>query len=224
MNSGFTMSMTTLPPAFSEPGEGAPQCATRLYAHLTIAAFVLYTFSAGAFAWFARARTAAWTDAVNRRATVHAAKDADHLYLLAGRSTWVTILIGAVAVSVWAGRVVTNAQSRGMPVNPRRARWIWFIPLFGIAKSIRDLRNAVSGTDYSTHRLYRWLTALYAVTLLHLFFYVSTRIARTNVHEALASLEREWLLAAFIFVAYVITTALAANAVLHTDKALTLRQ
>ena len=100
---------------------------------------------------------------------------------------------------------------------------MWFLPLFGIAKSIRELRNAVSGTDYSTHRLSRWLVALYGVTLLHIFFYISTRIARTNVQEMLAALEREWLLAAFIFVAYVITTALAANAILHTDKALTLR-
>jgi hypothetical protein len=209
---------------FVEPGEGAPQCRTRAHAYITIAAFAVYTLSTAAFAWFARARTAAWTDAVGRQATVAAAHDADHLYVVAARSTWLTIVVGAVTVSVWAGRVVSNARSRGIGVNPRRARWMWFIPLFGIAPSIRELRKAVSGTDYSPHRLGRWLVCLYAVTVLHIFFFMATGTAHTTTPEALAALERESLFATLMFVAYAITTAVAANAILHADRALTVRR
>ena len=208
---------------FSEPGAGAPQCATRLYAYLAIATFAVYTASTAAYAWFSRARATAWRDAVARRATVAAAHDADHLYVLAARSTWPTIFVGAIAISVWAGRVVANAQSRGMPVSPRRARWMWFIPLFGIAPSIRELRKAVSGTDYSPHRLRQWLVSLYAVTMLYAFFMLVRITASTNVAEVLATLDREWLFATLLFFAHVITTVLAARAILHTDTALTLR-
>ena len=209
---------------FSEPGAGAPQCATRLYAYLAIAAFAVYTASTAAYAWFSRARTTAWRDAVARRATVAAAHDADHLYVLAARSTWPTILVGAIAVSVWAGRVVTNARSRGMPVSPRRARWMWFIPVFGIARSIRELRKAVSGTDYSPHRLRQWLMSLYVVTLMYVFFLLVRSTASTTVPEVLATLDREWLFATLLFFAHVITTVVAARAILHTDTALTLRR
>ncbi len=195
-----------------------------MYAYAAVAAFAVYTLSTGCFAWFARARTTAWADAVGRRATVDAARDADHLYVLAARSTWVTIVLGAVAVSVWAGRVVANARSRGMPVSPRKARWMWFIPLFGIVPSIRELRKSVSGTDYSTHRLSRWLVTLYVVTFMHVFFFLATGTANTTTPEALAALERESLFATLMFVAYAIATAFAASAILHADKALTLRR
>ena len=50
-----------------------------------------------------------------------------------------------------------HARARGMRVSPRRARWLWLIPLFGIPLSIRELQKAISGTDYSSHRLRRWL-------------------------------------------------------------------
>jgi hypothetical protein len=216
--------MRPRPPVFSEPGAGAPQCTTRLHAYVAITSFATYTLSLGGFAWFARARTTAWTDAAKRRATVEAARDADHLYVLAARCTWLTIILGAVTISVWAGRVVANARSRGMRVSPGKARWMWFIPLFGIALSIRELRKAVSGTDYSTHRLDRWLVALYAATLLAIFFFLATGTVRTTTPEALAALERESLFAALMFIVYAITTVVAASAILHTDKALTLRR
>ena len=116
---------------FDELGAGSPQRATRFHAYLAIAAFGVYTLSTAAFAWFARSRTIAWTEAVHRRATVAAAHDADQTYVLAARSTWVTMIVGAVAVSVWAGRVVANARTRGMLVSPRRAGWCWLIRCSG---------------------------------------------------------------------------------------------
>ena len=101
---------------------------------------------------------------------------------------------------------------------------MWFIPLFGIGPSIRELRTAVSGTDYSPHRLTRWLVALYIVTILQFFFFIAIRTPRTTNAEALAVLRRESLFTSLTCVAYVITTMLAANAILHTDKALTLHE
>ena len=101
---------------------------------------------------------------------------------------------------------------------------MWFIPLFGIAPSIRELRKSVSGTDYSTHRLSRWLVTLYAVTLMHVFFLLATGTVHTTTPEALAALERESLFATLMFVAYAIATVVAASAILHADTALTLRR
>ena len=65
----------------------------------------------------------------------------------------------------------------------------------GIAPSIRELRKAVSGTDYSPHRLRQWLMSLYAVTLLYIFFLLVRSTTSTTVPEALARLDREWLFA-----------------------------
>lgn len=234
------MSMPTSPPTFppppgppvrprfiggfSEPGESAPQISTRVHAHATIVAFALFTLSRGAFAWFARARTNAWTDAVHFRATVAAARHADHLYILAGRSTWLALGLGAVAVSVWSGRVVANARARGMRVSPAKARWMWYIPVFGIVPSIRELRKAVSGTDYSTHHLDRWLMTGYVLTAMQVFFILAIGTIHTSTPEALAALGREALFALLLFFAYVFFTVVSALAILHTDTALTLRR
>ena len=100
---------------------------------------------------------------------------------------------------------------------------MWFIPLLGIPLSIRKLQKAVSGTDYSTHRLRRWLVAIYVMTVLSAFFYLSALVVPTTTTDALASLDRQALFAMLIFLGYAITTAIAANAILHADKALTLR-
>jgi hypothetical protein len=100
---------------------------------------------------------------------------------------------------------------------------MWFIPLFGIAPSIRELQKALSGTDYSTHRLRRWLVTIYIMTVLVFFFYLSSLAVPTTTHDALASLDRQALFATLIFLGYAIATAIAANAILHADTALTLR-
>ena len=100
---------------------------------------------------------------------------------------------------------------------------MWFVPLFGIAPSIGELQKAVSGTDYSAHRLRRWLVTIYIMTVVQIFFFLSALVVPTTTPEALASLERQSLFSALIFLGYAITTAIAANAILHADKALTLR-
>lgn len=194
-----------------------------MHAHVAIGSFVVQTLSLGVYAWFSRARAAAWSDAVAGRKTLAEARHAQHVLVLAARSTWVTLLLGAVCISVWAARVVTNARARGIPVSPKRARWMWFVPLIGIAPAIKELQKAVSGTDYSTHRLRRWLVSIYVMTVLYVFFYLSALVAPTTTADALASLDRQALFATLIFLGYSIATALAANAILHTDKALTLR-
>ena len=147
------MSVATSPPLFSEPGAGAPQRPSRLHAHVAIGSFAVQTLSLGVYAWLSRARAAAWNDAVAGRVTIADSRHAHHVVVVAARSTWVTLLLGAVCVSLWSGRVVSSARARGMRVSPGRARWMWFIPLLGIPLSIRELQRAVSGTDYSTHRL-----------------------------------------------------------------------
>ena len=223
MNIRIIMSVATTPPLFSELGAGAPQRPSRVLAFVAIGSFAVQTLSLGVDAWFAAARAAAWKDAVAGRATLDDARHANHLLLLAGRSTWVTLLLGAVCISVWAGRVVSNARARGMQVSPERARWMWFVPLFGISLSIRELQKAVSGTGYLTHRLRRWLVAIYIMTVVYLFAYLSTMVRPTTTPEALASLSRQYLFAALLFLGYAIATAIAANAILHADKALTLR-
>jgi hypothetical protein len=224
MNSGSTISMPAAPVLYQEPGEGAPQRRTRLYAWLAIGAFTVYTLSVGIYAWHARSRADAWQAAVDGRGRLDDARHAQHVFMLSARFTWLTILAGAAAVSVWSGRVVSNARSRGMRVNPRRARWMWFIPLIGIAKSINERQKAVSGTDYSTHRLRRWLVALYIGTFFHIFFMISGGAGVTTTDEALSALDRQSLFASLLFLANAITTALAADAILNTDRALTLRQ
>jgi hypothetical protein len=225
MKSGFAMSMSAAPPLiYQEPGEGAPQRPTRFHAWVAIAAFAIYTFSIGVVAWIGRLHAEAWRAAVEGRKGIDEARHVQHLVQLSVRSTWVTILVGAVTVSVWAGRVATNARSRGMRVSPARARWMWFIPLFGIGKSIKELENAVSGTDYSNHRLKRWLVSVQIVTAIYIFFQLSARAGVTNTSEALSALDRQWMLVLVLFLANVIATALAANAILNTDRALTLRQ
>ena len=100
---------------------------------------------------------------------------------------------------------------------------MWFIPLFGLPLSIRELQKAVSGTNYSAHRLRRWLVSIYVMTVLVTFFYLSSLVVPTTAPEALASLDRQALFATLIFLGYAIATAIAANAILHADKALTLR-
>jgi hypothetical protein len=100
---------------------------------------------------------------------------------------------------------------------------MWFIPLFGMPPAIRELQKAVSGTDYSSHRLRHWLVAIYIMTVLSFFFYLSAMVVPTTTADALASLDRQALFAMFIFLGYAIATAIAANAILHADKALTLR-
>ena len=223
MNTWIRMSVATSPPLFSEPGAGAPQRPSTVLAFVAIGSFAVQTLSLGVYAWFSRARAAAWNDAVAGRATLADARHAHHVLVLAARSTWVTLLLGAVCISLWAGRVVSNARSRGMRVSPRRARWMWFIPLFGIPLSIKELQKAVSGTDYSTHRLRRWLVAIYVMTVLSVFFFLSALVVPTTTTDALASLDRQALFATFMFLGYAIATAIAANAILHADKALTLR-
>jgi hypothetical protein len=217
------MSVATAPPLFSEPGAGAPQRPSRTLAYVAIGSFAVQTLSLGVYAWFAKARAAAWTDAVAGRATLAEARHSHHQLVLASRGTWATLLIGAVCVSLWSGRVVANARARGMPVSPRRAQWMWFIPMFGIPLSIGELQKAVSGTHYSTHRLRRWLVAIYIMTVMYVFSYLSSLVVPTTTRDALASLDRQTLFASLIFLGYSIATAIAANAILHADKALTLR-
>ena len=108
-------------------------------------------------------------------------------------------------------------------MSPRTARWTWFIPLFGIPLGIKELQKAISGTDYSPHRLRRWLVAIYVMTVVSVFFLLSSLVVPTTTSDALASLDRQSLFATLTFLGYAIATAIAANAILHTDKALTLR-
>jgi hypothetical protein len=206
-----------------EPGEGARQRPTRVLAWTAIGAFALYTFSIGVVTWCARLHADAWRAVVEGRGTIDEARHVQAMVERSVRSTWLTLSLGAITVSAWAGRVATNARSRGMRVNPARARWMWFIPFFGIGKSIRELENAVSGTDYSNHRLRRWLVSVQIFTLLYFFFLLSAGAGVTNTSEALSALDRQSILVGLLFLGNVVTTGLAANAILNTDRALTLR-
>ena len=218
------MSMPAAPSLYKEPGEGAHQRSTRAQAWITIGAFAVYTFSIGVVAWCAHLHADAWRAAVEGRGTVDDARHIQSLVERSVRSTWLTLAVGAITVSVWAGRVASNARSRGMPVNPARARWMWFIPLFGIGKSIRELENAVAGTDYSNHRLRRWLVSVQIFTVLYFFFLLTAGAGVTNTSEALSALDRQAILVSLLFVGNVVTTVVAADAILNTDRALTLRQ
>ena len=61
------------------------------------------------------------------------------------------------------------------------------------------------------------------MTVLTVFFCLAGLVVPTTTADALASLDRQSLFATFIFLGYAIATAIAANAILHADKALTLR-
>ena len=78
-----------------------------MLAFVAIGSFAVQTLSLGVYAWLSRARAAAWHDAIAGRATLADARHAHHELVLASRSTGVTVLLGAVCISLWSERVVT---------------------------------------------------------------------------------------------------------------------
>ena len=209
------------PPPVAESEPIGPMRNTSKLAAATVAAFALVLGVRLCTTYLQYQRTFRWEDVVARRIDVQVAKDADQLYIASSRIGWIMLVLAAGVLAAWARAIILNARTRGVVgLRSAMATMVWFVPLFGISRGIRELSRAMVGVGSSSAKLRRWLYAL-GVHTIAVLFAAAISVGSgpvTNDASALRRLDELSFLSAALLVTCTAAGVLGAIAILHADR------
>ena len=190
----------------------------------TIVAFWTVTAATAFVSYAAFARRSTWDDAINGNAGFDELDSADSLVGAAVLLSWVAQLFAVIMLCLWAGKVVRNAQARGVQgVSPGLAIGGWFIPVGWLWLGFAELRKSVKGLNRSAPALNGW-QASFIVAIIGSIVVYFVRVDINDFGSAddvSSALSRQGIVSAAAVVLFVIATLFATKATKQIGAAVT---